>query len=140
MMKKEHGADCVFSFWILWWTIIYYFNIFPLLPSPYYFILIAIIYNLYQGFYLLYKTKHILHFTIFILFITVTKIIPAYLIRNRKKSINDIYFGIVLSLIYLMYCCYNYKNSNMDRLFSGDYFKNPSYGPLTKKIFKFFNL
>ena len=39
-----------------------------------------------------------------------------------------------------MYCFYNYKYCNIDKIFSGDYFKNPSYGPLTKKIFKFFNL
>lgn len=138
-MNKQHGPDCVFSFWILWWTIIYYFNILPL-PSPYYFILLAIFYNVYQGFYLLYKTKSISHFIIFSLIITVTKIIPAYLIRNRKKSINDIYFGIVLSIVFFMYCFYNYKRSNMDIIFSGDYFKNPTYGPLTKKLVKFFNL
>lgn len=138
-MNKQHGPDCIFSFWILLWTVIYYFNILPL-PSPYYYILLAIFINVFQGFYLLYKTKNISHFIIYWVFIAITKIIPAYLIRNRKKSINDIYFGIVLFIIYLMYCFYNYKYCNIDKIFSGDYFKNPSYGPLTKKIFKFFNL
>ena len=139
-MKCQHpGPFCLFSYWILIWTIIYFFNILPL-PSPFYFLIIAIILNIFNGFYLLYKNKNISHNLIYWLLITVMKIIPAYLIRNRKKSINDIYFGIVLFLLYLMYSLYNYKYCEIDKLLSGDYFKNPKYGPATNKIIKFFNL
>ena len=136
-MDSQSGPDCVFSYWILWWTIIYYFNILPL-PSPYYFLLMAIFFNVFNGFYLLYKTKNISHNLVYWGIITVTKIIPAYIIRNKKKSINDIYFGSVLFLAYLLYCIQNYNYCNIDKLLDGNYFKNTSYGPLTKKVINFF--
>lgn len=132
----DFQLGCVFSYWILVWTIIYYFNILPL-PSPYYFLILAIIFNVFNGFYLLYKTKNISHNLIYWGIITVTKIIPAYVIRNNKKSINDIYFG---SLLFIAYLLYNYNYCNIDKILDGNYFKNPSYGKLMKEIFTFFKL
>uniref|UniRef100_A0A6C0CLK1 Uncharacterized protein n=1 Tax=viral metagenome TaxID=1070528 RepID=A0A6C0CLK1_9ZZZZ len=132
----DFELGCVFSHWIFLWTIVYYFNILPL-PSPYYFLILAIIYNVFHGFYLLYKTKNISHNLIYWGIITVTKIIPAYVIRNNKKSINDIYFGCLLFIAYLLYY-YNY--CNVDKILNGNYFKNPSYGKLMKEIFTFFKL
>jgi hypothetical protein len=132
----DFQLGCVFSHWILVWTIIYYFNILPL-PSPYYFLILAIIFNVFNGFYLLYKTKNISHNLIYWGIITVTKIIPAYVIRNNKKSINDIYFG---SLLFIAYLLYNYNYCNIDKILDGNYFKNPSYGKLMKEIFTFLKL
>ena len=94
-------VDCIFSNWILIWSIIYYFEIIKI-PSPFYFIIIAIILNFVESIYLLHNGLKLSHLLIFWTIIFITKIYPAYLI-GKPKNLDGLYFGLVLFIIYVCY-------------------------------------
>ena len=96
----------MFSSWIFLWFILYYCNI--LSYNPFIFLIIAFIIGTSYGIYyfIINNTKkEIIHKYIIINF--VGKIIPAILIYNNKISINDIYFGLILYLFFIIFIIIN---------------------------------
>jgi len=96
----------MFSSWIFLWFILYYFKF--LSYNPFIFLIIAFIIGTSYGIYyfIINNTKkEIIHKYIIINF--VGKIIPAILIYNNKISINDIYFGLILYLFFIIFIIIN---------------------------------
>ena len=125
-------ADCIFSNWILVWSIIYIFKIIDV-PSPFYSIILALIYNAYSSFSILYNNGKLKDFIIFWILVFITKIYPAYLIGKPKNS-NGLYFGISLFIIYLLYAVYTMGVKDLKCMIRENHTK---YGPGTTCIIKF---
>ena len=101
--------DYIFSYWIIFWYILYICNFIKY--NPKFVIILGLIENiciLLLMFY--YNTKSRLIFLFFIMMILL-KIIPLYIIRNRKITLNDIYFTGVLFSIYIAWMFINKKNT-----------------------------
>ena len=101
--------DYIFSYWIIFWYILYICNFIKY--NPKFVIILGLIENiciLLLMFY--YNTKSRLIFLFFIMMIFL-KIIPLYIIRNRKITLNDIYFTGVLFIVYLLWMFINKKNT-----------------------------
>lgn len=125
----------LFSNWILVWTILYFFDLFNI-PSPFYFIVIAIIMNVIFSLRILYSNKKIIHFLIFWLVVSIVKVIPAY-IMGVPNNFDGIYFGIGIFLVYCFYITYNlgYKKL-LEIVFS----KKLKYGPGVQSVINYFNI
>jgi len=86
-------VDYIFSYWILFWYILFILKIINY--NPKFILIIAIIQN---SLGLLYKLlfEPILNSFILAIIILFTKIIPLYSIVNTKIKNKDIYFAILL--------------------------------------------
>lgn len=94
-------ADLVFSYWIYFWYILYAFKFISY--SPKFALILGLIDNLIMLFLMLYfgtSTKTIFNF---ILINTLIKVIPLYTLRNEAIQMKDIYFTIVLSIVFVIW-------------------------------------
>jgi len=100
-------VDYIFSYWILFWYILFILKIINY--NPKFIIIIAIIQN---SLGLLYKLlfEHILNSFILAIIILFTKIIPLYSIVNTKIKNKDIYFAILLFIFYNFWIYINETN------------------------------
>ena len=101
--------DYIFSYWIIFWYILYICNF--IMYSPKFAIILGLIENLcilLLMFY--YNTKSRLIFLFFIMMCLI-KIIPLYTIWDRKITLNDIYFTGFVFIIYLLWMFINKKNT-----------------------------
>ena len=98
MKQKIHTVIDIFSYWIFLWFLLFYFKI--ITYNPYYFLLIGLIFVVFQaGLYLYFSNFEKLFY--FIIINPIIKIIPLILIHNMPRSRSDILFGILLFVIYL---------------------------------------
>lgn len=101
-------ADLVFSYWIYVWFILYEFHITKY--SPKFPLIMGLIDNIIMLFLMIYfgsKSKTII---LFIIINTLIKIIPLYYLRKQKIKIQDIYFTILLFLIFVIWLHINKQN------------------------------
>jgi len=111
--------DFIFSYWIFFWFLIYYFVLltssknmskfatFILHYNPFIGLIFAFLENIVLFIYMLpfFQTEILIKY-VFMMFLI--KIIPIYLIRNQKiNPVNDIFAIIVLFCIYLLWLYYN---------------------------------
>lgn len=96
----------IFSYWILFWFILYYNKIIKF--NPLFILYLAFIHNFYFAITTL--KGLILYKYLFMIFII--KIIPIYLIYNNKIHIDDIIFSIILFLCYNLYLYINNTDIN----------------------------
>lgn len=125
--------DAVFSYWVLIWTIIYYFKLIDV-PSPFYIIVIAVIGNLIMTMINIYKGANLSRILILWGLILVTKIYPAYLF-GIPKNFDGLYFGFGLFIIYVFYINIAYGTSKLKNLIKD--MTNEKYGPITMSCIKF---
>jgi len=93
--------DLVFSYWIYFWFLLYAVNIIKY--SPKFALIIGLIDNIIMLFLMLYfrtKRKTIYYFILINSFI---KLLPLYLLRNENIKIIDIYFTIILGLLFVLW-------------------------------------
>lgn len=125
------SSQYLFSYWIFIWCILYGIGILSF--NPYYilvganiFILITLIYVL-----LLFKNskQHYVNILIFFCINFVMKFLPMIYFSNFEKSINDVVFGLILFLIYLIFInysgynlfdIYNYNEKPVSRIRNGE--------------------
>ena len=89
--------DFVFSYWLfLWWVLYYVLRLTPY--NPKFFLLIGLIENIGLFFFLAPEKK-----SFFLLVNTFIKVIPLYLVWNRPTGTRDIYAGLVLFAIYILW-------------------------------------
>lgn len=98
MKIKSFGS--IFSYWIFTWFIFYYFGFKNF--NPLFALLIGLFVNIIMLFGYLYFKNYYKAF-LFVIVNTFIKIIPIYLLRKTKITKNDIYFTIILYIIYLIY-------------------------------------
>ena len=104
--------DCLFSNWILIWYILFICQIVKF--NPKYFIFFALVFNFCQ---LLMKIKNkssIKNILVFILLVSIFKLLPFLSILSIDSVMSDILFGIFLFFLYLLYVYINYKTKRLD--------------------------
>jgi hypothetical protein len=99
--------DFIFSYWIFFWFILYYFNLIKY--SPKFAILLGIIIDLILLFAMIYYKTNIDIILKFILIILIIKIYPYYKMYKEPIKLIDIQVSILVFLIYLMWI---HKNGN----------------------------
>jgi len=100
--------DFIFSYWIFVWYLLYFFGFFKLY-NPKFAIILGITENLFILFLMFYyNTKYHL-ILLFIIVVTIQKIIPVYIIWNDKIHNKDIIATFILFIIYLFWCRINNK-------------------------------
>ena len=96
--------DYIFSYWIVFWYILYEISIIKYNPKVW--LIIALFFNVinicvmifYKNFYMA---------LLFLVVIFILKIIPIWTLRNTYIIINDFIFGVVLFIIYNFWLLYN---------------------------------
>jgi hypothetical protein len=108
--------DLLFSYWIITWYVLYVINLIKY--NPKFWLIIALLSNLYNLYFLIYFKRYYILFA-FTIFICIFKGIPLWTLRNTKIHMNDIIAGVVLFMIY--YIWLNYNNETMYSLFHNFY-------------------
>lgn len=94
-------ADLVFSYWIYVWFIIYAMNYTTY--SPKFALILGLIYNIVMLFLMIYYRTNKKTIFFFILINTIIKIIPLYYLRNNTLKWKDIFFTILLFIIFIIW-------------------------------------
>jgi hypothetical protein len=93
--------DLVFSYWIYLWYILYIFKI--TIFSPKFPIILGLLDNIIMLFLMLmYGTSKRTIFY-FIIINTIIKIVPLYYLKNEPIKMKDIYFTILLFIIFILW-------------------------------------
>jgi len=93
--------DLVFSYWIYVWYLLYALKIINY--SPKFFLILGLIDNFFMLIMmLLYGTsrKNIFYF---IVINTIIKVVPIYYLRDEKIRMKDIYFSLLLFIIFVIW-------------------------------------
>lgn len=136
------SPDYIFSDWIFIWWILFYFKFTKY--NPKFILIVSLIQNCFMFLYLFKQnTKKIVIISFFIIDLII-KIIPIILIINTKINKDDIYFTILLYLVYNLYLYI--KNTNVIEITNKILYyqvhnipKIPSLF-ITEKIMKFLNI
>jgi hypothetical protein len=132
--------DYLFSYWILFWVILYLLKIVNY--SPKFAIIIGIIEISIGGIYYIYMNISKYQLIKYITINTIMKIIPLLIVINDKITNNDIIVSIIYFIIYLVWLFINnqnvfdiYKKINDEYIY--DLGKNKTFmNKLFDKIFK----
>ena len=113
--------DLLFSYWLVIWFILYYFNI--IIYNPKWLFIIAIVY-IFIVIVLMIK-KNLSPTKIFVFFILgiIFKGLPLYLIRNKVTTYKDIIFGIVVFLLYFVWISYRKGVNKFVEIYTVDVFR-----------------
>jgi len=101
--------DLIFSYWIFAWYLLYFFGFFKFY-NPKFAIIFGIFENLIMLFLLFYYNIKFYLILLFIIVVTIQKIIPLYTIWNDKIQNKDIIATFILFIIYLFWYRINNKN------------------------------
>jgi hypothetical protein len=126
--------DIFFTSWIIIWFILYYINIFPYNPKIV--IIFAIIICTIILFSMIYNNVNKIYIGSFIIIFFLTKLVPYYCLKDTLCNEMDIYFSILLFIIYLTYLKILFGNAT--EIINKTYIKNICYGekaPLPVKLF-----
>ncbi len=94
-------ADLVFSYWIYLWYVLYAFKITNF--SPKFPLILGLIDNIIMlALMLVYGTSRETIFY-FLLINTLIKVVPLYYLRNEQIKWRDIYFTIILFIIFIIW-------------------------------------
>ena len=130
--------DLIFSYWIFIWFIIYKLNLITF--SPKFALIIGLIENFIMLIMMLLYGTHIETIFYFIIINTFIKVIPLYYLRNTNINWNDIYFTIILFIIFIIWLHINNKNliGNL-KLIHDSFIYNKNDTPILSLIKKFKN-
>ena len=93
--------DRFFSIWIFLYTILYFLGIFPY--NPVILISIALTFFIFSLFIIIPRLNQRSLLIYYITINTIGKIIPLFIIMNRKITIYDIIFTVSFILMYVVY-------------------------------------
>jgi hypothetical protein len=102
-MDNKHiiTIDRFFSIWIFLYTILYFLGIFPY--NPVILISIALTFFIFSLFIIIPRLNQRSLLIYYITINTIGKIIPLFIIMNRKITIYDIIFTVSFILMYVVY-------------------------------------
>ena len=110
--------DFLFSYWVLFWYILYYFK-FVKSYNPKFALILALIENLLILFFMFFYKPKIYTIIYFIIVVFFMKIIPLYIVWNTCIKMKDIYMTIFLFCIYLIWIYIN--NITLKKIFNETY-------------------
>jgi hypothetical protein len=106
--SKSLRFDLIFSYWIFAWFIMYANDITTY--SPKFAFIIGMVENIFLLTFMIYmgvnKTK-IVHF---VMINTIIKVLPLLYLKNEQVVIKDIYFTIVLFIMFIFWLQINNQN------------------------------
>lgn len=102
----------IFSYWIVLWYILYILKLVSF--NPKFWLIFALILNIFQLFGMLYFKRLFMAFT-FLIAITIIKVIPILTLINTKITSKDVFAGLILFIIYNGWLYYN--NYTLYKLF-----------------------
>lgn len=118
MVSPQH----LFSYWILIWCVLYEIGILSF--NPYYILVCANIFIFITLLYLYIVFKNSqqqnIHILIYVVINFLMKFLPMIYFSNFEKSRNDVVFGLLLVLIYLIFI--NYDGYNLFDIYFGEIF------------------
>ena len=126
--------DIFFTSWIIIWFILYYINLFPYNPKIV--VISALIVCIIILFTMIYNNVNKLYICSFISILLLTKLLPYYFLKDTICNEIDIYFSIIIFMIYLIYLKILF--GNVSDVLNKTYIKNICYGekaPLPLKLF-----
>ncbi len=100
-------VDLLFSYWLFIWYILYEIEITQYNPKAW--LIFALIINFYNIFFMIYF-KRFYNLLLFIIAISIFKVIPIWTLRNTIIYIKDIIAGFVIFFIYYAWLIYNNKS------------------------------
>lgn len=114
--KKVERFDLIFSYWILMWFVLYALGL-PLC-SPKFALIIGILANMLMFSYLFYKNISRTKLIYFILINTFIKALPLIYLRDENIKLVDVYFTIILFLIFVVWLKLNeqYTTDNISNI------------------------
>jgi hypothetical protein len=127
--------DLLFSYWVITWYVLYVINVIKY--NPKFWLIIALLSNFYNFYFLIYFKRYDMFFA-FIILIFIFKGIPLWTLRNTKIYMNDIIAGLVLFMIY--YIWLNYNNETMYSLFHNFYISIRDNKPTSNEFMYFLNI
>jgi hypothetical protein len=103
---KIFRSDFIFSYWILVWLILYFLHIVTIAPKL--LLIIGLLENIVFLCFLLPKASiyNIIRF-IFINFWI--KVVPLYFLWDKKITNQEIFYSIIVCIIYILWLLINYK-------------------------------
>lgn len=107
-MSKSIRMDFVFSYWIYIWYLLYELKITRF--SPKFPLIIGLIDNIIMLLFMLLYGTHYKTILYFIIINIIIKIIPLYNLKNDKIIIKDIYFTVILFVIFIFWLHINKEN------------------------------
>ena len=93
--------DLVFSYWIFIWYILYEFKFTS--HSPKFSLIIGLLENIVMFIMMLTYGTSYKTIIYFIIINTLIKVIPLYYLRNNSIKMKDIYFSILLFIIFIIW-------------------------------------
>jgi len=126
--SKSLRFDLIFSYWIFAWFIMYVNNITAY--SPKFAFIVGIIENIFLLTFMIYmginKTK-IVHF---VMINTIIKVLPLIYLKKEQIMIKDIYFTIVLFIMFIFWLQINNQNVvDNTKIIFDSYFDNTKKSP-----------
>lgn len=136
------SPDYIFSDWIFIWWILFYFKFTKY--NPKFILIVSLIQNCFMFLYLFTQNTQKIVIISFFIIDLIIKIIPIISIINTKINKDDIYFTILLYLVYNLYLYI--KNTNVIEITNKILYyqvhnipKIPSLF-ISEKIMKFLNI
>ena len=126
--------DIFFTSWIIIWFILYYINLFPYNPKIV--VISALIVCIIILFTMIYNNVNKIYICSFISIFFLTKLLPYYFLKDTICNEIDIYFSIIIFMIYLIYLKILF--GNVSDFLNKTYIKNICYGekaPIPLKLF-----
>lgn len=100
--------DLVFSYWIYIWYLFYIYRFISY--SPKFAIGLGIIDNIIMLALMIYFGSNVKAIFYFILINTLIKVVPFYTLRNETIRLKDVYFTIILFIIFIIWLHINQQN------------------------------
>jgi hypothetical protein len=97
--------DLVFSYWVYFWYILYYYRITTF--SPKFPLLLGLFDNVVMLVLMMYYGTSNKTIVYFIVINTIIKVIPLYYLRDERLKIRDIYFTCILFIIFISWLYVN---------------------------------
>jgi hypothetical protein len=97
-------VDFLFSYWIVFWYILFMFNLISY--NPKFVLVVALIQNTVLFIYKLWIGSFLVAFLLGIIILCM-KVIPLYTLYDTKIKKKDIYFSIVLFILYIIWIYLN---------------------------------
>ena len=100
--------DLIFSFWIFFWFLLYFFNYVSY--SPKCAIIISIIHNVLLVCLMIRAKVNIIYILVFMLVILIFKALPLYIVRHDAIVTKDVILTLFIFNIYLAWLIVNGNN------------------------------
>ena len=91
----------VFSYWVVLWFILYYFNLTSF--SPKFAITVGILENIILFIFMVIWGTSLRTIIWFVIINTIIKILPFYYLRNESYNLKDIYATIALFVLFIVW-------------------------------------